>query len=342
MKKVLLICPVFMGLYKDIIKCLKELGYCVDFIPEKTFPHNPYYVAVKNRPKTSKKDYDNLLLNFWVSEIDSRNRADLTYDYLLVMDGLSMHPYLVDTLRTINPQIRVICYLFDRIKGVYQIDHNFYLYDKIYSFDLSDSVEYSLEHLPLYWIPADVSEKNCLDVFAFGSYDAIRKEVYCRIKDVCQGNDLSFYIKLYSPKISNKYTYSIKRFLLNTLLGRDLPSIKELQSPLFTDVSMTGEDFRKKIMSSKVIVDTNHPYQDGLTARFMWALGAGKKIITNNSSANNYDFYSKEQILIMGDGTTTEEILQFINSKCEISDKISEIINQYRIDNWLTNLLKLE
>ena len=95
------------------------------------------------------------------------------------------------------------------------------------------------------------------------------------------------------------------------------------------------------MMESEVIVDSINPMQDGLTARFTWALGAEKKIITNNKSVKTYDFYTPEQIFVIEDFSpkTENEILNFLHSKYIMTPDVRRKINSFRMDNWINNLL---
>ena len=95
-------------------------------------------------------------------------------------------------------------------------------------------------------------------------------------------------------------------------------------------------------MESEVVIDTAPDNQDGLTARFMWALGAKRKIITTNEHVLKYPFYSPQQILVV-DADDIEknrhDVISFMESPLQIpSDKLVEI-DKYRIDNWLGELL---
>ncbi len=331
----------YMGLHNDIQKGLEDLGFSVELILQKSFPNNPYHVLHKKPSIVRIRKFQEILLAYWKELLDGRSGEELFFDYLLVINGISIHPYLFEKLKRINKNIQIYNYIYDRIKGVYQIDHNFKYFDKIYTFDRENVEEYNLNLLPIYWVPVTGKLDEELDVFAFGGIDPIRIDVFKRIKRLVDSTNYNCFIKVYHPKVTNSLIYNIKRIGKYVLQGRKSPSVKELRSALFTSEAMPTDVFRKYINGSNVIIDTNHPYQDGLTARFMWALGLGKKIITNNKNIVKYDFYSKEQILILDDNTTNQEILDFIDSKITIPQNISVLVNQYRIDNWIRTILNL-
>ena len=126
--------------------------------------------------------------------------------------------------------------------------------------------------------------------------------------------------------------------VVNKLIGKKYYSNKELvENDLFTTQTLTPDEFRRTIQQSRTVLDVQAPNQDGLTARFMWALGLGKKIMTFNWNVKRYPFYSPEQILVLDDSYNGIE--EFINSGVTVSDEKKAIIDRYRIDNWLDTLL---
>ena len=124
-KRVLLVSTPYMGIYQDIINGLEGLGFEVEFISQKAFPNNPNVVLHRKVTKKRKDDFQNTLKDYWKEQLDHRDKKDLYFDYLLVINGLTIHPYLFDKLRSVNKHIITANYIYDRIKGVYQIDHNF-------------------------------------------------------------------------------------------------------------------------------------------------------------------------------------------------------------------------
>lgn len=108
-----------------------------------------------------------------------------------------------------------------------------------------------------------------------------------------------------------------------------------------TYASVSPMEFRNLIACSDVVVDTNAAHQDGLTARFMWALGAGKKIITTNVSVKKYDFYNPNQILVLDDLDYLDSklILDFIKQKFIFGEEQKKRVLPYELSNWLKTLL---
>ena len=113
-----------------------------------------------------------------------------------------------------------------------------------------------------------------------------------------------------------------------------------LYSEMLTTESMPPSVFRNYIFNSKIVVDTCAEGQIGMTARFMWALGAEKRIITNNQNVKNCSFYTPEQIYIIDSNCVDKKDLEkFLLADFNMSKSVRDIVQDYRIDNWLKTLL---
>lgn len=342
MKKVLLIAPSYMDLYKDIIQGLNKMGFEVSYIPNLSYMEDPYNIRGLTKYSkflVCKSRFDKKIKNIWNNLLNSEQYSGV-YDYLLVLDGQSLHPCIFEILRKRNPQIKCVNYLFDTTRGVYQFQKNFNFFDEVFSFDHIDAKTYNLRFLPLYWIEESQKTPESYDVFGMGAINVSRYNLFEKIKRLCEKLTLSFYLKLYNfVNVKNFKIYDYRHRLMSLLgFNRWIPSYM-LKSDLVTRERIAPVEFRRYISISHVILDTSAPHQDGLTARFMWALGAEKKIITTNNSVKDYPFYTKEQILIYSSDTNDDEIEKFITTPFAMPEYIKDIVSNYRLDNWLKTLL---
>ena len=92
----------------------------------------------------------------------------------------------------------------------------------------------------------------------------------------------------------------------------------------------------KLVGESKAILDLNNGNQVGLTLRPLEALFFKKKLITNNINIINYDFYSPDNIFILGVDDISNLTI-FLNKKYKEIDK--KIIEKYDFSNWLKRLI---
>lgn len=86
---------------------------------------------------------------------------------------------------------------------------------------------------------------------------------------------------------------------------------------------------------SRTVIDIQHPKQTGLTMRCIETVGAKRKLITTNPHIKEYDFYNKNNILVIDreKPVIPPEFLKLPYRKIP-----SEIYRQYRIDYWLQTI----
>lgn len=343
MRNVLFIAPRYMNLYLDVIKEMENQGYYVDFIPEESFKEDPYNVRGYirygkiwvNKEKFVRKNRCR-----W-KKILALEQYDKSYDILFVLDGQSLDSYLFDELKRRNPQIKTINYLFDTTTGVYRFDKFFSFFDRIVSFDPVEVDKYSLEYMPIYWIPSISDDKYKYDVFGLGAMSLQRFDLFSVIKQICLDNKFSFYLKLLPNfKVNSWMCYRIRCFIRQLIgLGNTNIPIDALKSDFIIHEGLSPEIFRKFIANSNIIIDTSAPHQDGFTARFMWALGAGKKIITTNLKVVNTTFYNEKQIFLYSEDVKRTDIVSFMEVPYTGNSDNIDLL-QARIDNWTSFMLK--
>lgn len=339
-KNILLLAPSYMNIYKDVVEGLENKGFSVTWIRDSQVPGNPHIFSIPKYRRQRLKTYNEQVKRLWINILNSE-KCKKIFDYFLAIDGLMADETLFQILNERNPHIKKVLFVYDPIEGDYQIDYLFKYYDKIYSFDFGDCERFNLNFLPIYWVPSERESITKYDIFGLAAlnYDKPQTiQIFQDVKNVAKAMGFSEYIQLYYGK-NNKYK-NFFWFIYNKFMGRKYFSNKELsESDLFTTKKLTPDDFRKTIQQSKTILDVQAPNQDGLTARFMWALGLGKKIMTFNWNVKRYPFYSSEQILILD--KNYDQIPTFIESVGEPSKEIRSIIDKYRIDHWLDTLLDI-
>lgn len=341
-KRVLLFTSSFMDIYKDVMESIEEKGMEVVWAQASTIPNNPF-----RRYENSSSEHD---VDLYMSRVEEmwKNRikdADmqLPFDYFLAINGMDVHPFIFNYLRNKNPSIRMVLFLYDRVEGVVQMDGFFKYYDDVYSFDLGDTKQFGLKFLPIYWKPSKSQNSLLYDIFGFASFSFSKPErtkLYKDIECLSKKNGFKSFIKLYYGTNENMLVQLFK-YIAKKILRIPVLSPRELRSGIYTNKTISPSDYRLMISRSRAILDTQASYQDGLTARFMWALGEEKKIITTNGSILKYPFYTSEQFYILNEDNLSG-ISEFLQNDFVMTDSNREIVAQYRIDRWLDTLLMLD
>jgi hypothetical protein len=99
---------------------------------------------------------------------------------------------------------------------------------------------------------------------------------------------------------------------------------------------LSSKEVEKIMKQSKCIVDAQYPKNTGLTMRTFETLGTRKKLITTNKDISNYDFYNKNNIMIVD---RFNPIINKIFFETDYEDVDKFVYDEYYIDNWMLNLL---
>ena len=342
-KKVLFLAPTGLDIYKDVICALEEAQYQVDFVSSSIVPNNPFkpYSLVETSEEKVRAFLEEVT-RFWKEKLETA-QYHKDYDFFFTIDGLMVCDYLFEELRKRNKNILFKLYLYDKIDYACKVKRFFKYYNDIFSFDFGDCEQYGLKHLPIYWVPSPTSNIKKFDIFGMASYSSHKNDrapLFRQIRSISKDLHLKSYIKLYTP-IDNPLIFFIKNIIKKLIKHPTYIPFSDIYSGLVTNKSFAPDLFREFIYSSDVVLDTHVFYQDGLTARFMWALGAEKKIITTNKAITRYPFYNKNQFYILEQNKDEEEseLRHFLQNTFVMPEDERIIIKDYRIDNWLKSIL---
>ncbi len=328
-KKILFICPRFFGYEYEIKSGLIKLGAQVDYYDER--PFNSSIAKILNRLnfktviKKSIADYYSDIL---------QNAVTADYDYLLVVAPETITANFINGLKLNNTKIKTVLYLWDSIKNKKNAFDLIECFDKVVTFDKADALMDSrISFLPLFYIDAYAKNSNkskdYLYQFAFiGTAHSGRYKLVTTIADSLGMKKISNYLFYYSP---SRLLFLLKKLFTNELNGISLKDI--------SFKSMTSEEVISVLAYAKVVIDIEHPNQNGLTMRTIEMVGMQKKLITTNRNVMDYDFYNPNNILVV-DRENPHIDISFIHSEYHhIDDAVRE---RYSLSSWLINLLSLK
>ncbi|WP_124639416.1 CgeB family protein [Amniculibacterium aquaticum] len=224
---------------------------------------------------------------------------------------------------------RLITFLYDNLQR-FPVQDKLHFFDKVFSFDDADVQKYGFEKLCNYnYLDLQPQAENSsdLDLFYVTSYDKSRnKIIYPLVRKLLQINSVFQIVvvgkKAWVPKL--KYSINPQKSRVPVIFKR---------KAIGTGIIL---DFYKR---TKSILDLMRSGQTGLSFRVFEAMAFEKKIITNNPTIKNYDFYNPKNILILNEdfSNLTPE---FFNSPYE---KIPEDIYQkYTLDSWVNYVFDLK
>jgi len=189
------------------------------------------------------------------------------------------------------------------------------VFKRIYSFDKTQCSKYLLQHMDQI-IPLT------------------EKELGLSVNDnVCffVGLDKNR-VGIISEVASELESFGIK---CNFLVVRD--STSKSESDYYIDSYVGYSENIRMVQSSKYILEINQKDQEGLTLRTLEAMFFERKLITNNQSLKNYDFYDESRVFIYDSNIEPQKFKTFMSQ--EFKPIEDDSLDRYRAESFLKKIL---
>lgn len=324
-KKILFICPRFFGYEREIEHELIKLGASVDFYDERPFKSSVEKILNRLNIKFL---INNKINNYYSGVLQRIVKID--YDYLFVVAPETMtHGFLAE-LKLKNKKIKTILYLWDSIKNKKNVSYIIEHFDKVFTFDRFDlAANEKIAFLPLFYSAAysnkgNACNNNRYNLAFIGTAHSGRFNIVNAISKSVRIEDTRNFLFFFSP---SKLVFLLKKLFTNELNGL---SIKDISFK-----PMTPSDVCSILANSNIVIDIEHPGQNGLTMRTIEMLGMQKKLITTNKNVVDYDFYHPSNILVV-DRNDPHIPADFIESSYQPVDET--IRHRYSISTWLNHI----
>lgn len=315
-RNVLFISSKFFGYEKNIKSELEKLGAVVDYFDDR--PSNDFITKVFIRLKL--KFILNKKIKIYYEKIFNEIK-DKHYDYIFVISPETFSYKEFEIIKQLHPKARSFLYMWDSFTNKNSFN-TLKLFDKVFSFDSKDVKKHNLIFLPLFYIKQyeELEFKNYeYDLTFIATAHSDRYKIAKKISNLLLDERTYFYFYLPS-----KIIYYIRRYFMKNYNYDNIEN--------FRFKSLEHNKIVEIFSKSKVILDINHPNQCGLTMRTFECLGAKKKLITTNKNIIEYDFYNKNNILII-DRKHIKIDKRFFDVPYERIEK--SIYQKYSIENWL-------
>lgn len=287
-KKILFISVQTFNYEKEIADKLKLLGAKVDYYDER--PANSIFAKGIIRLKRSL--FQNTI-NKYYNKILIKTHS-VNYDYLFVIKGEVIPVFFLEEFKKTNPKCKFIFYTWDSFNNNPHALSILKYFDKKFTFDSIDAIKFNLIFRPLFFIDeydkinTYNNKKIKYDLLFLGTAHSDRYKISNTVVNWCKENKLSAFAYYFMP---NRLVFIFKSLFDNSFKGFEYKKLS-FKSLEITDII----DLYKK---SSIILDINHPGQNGLTMRTFEALGAGKKLITTNSEIRKYPFYNENNTFVI-------------------------------------------
>lgn len=273
-----------IGFYDyDIIirQAIEKLGFEVDYFcetPKGFFYSFANYLKLNSISQTFRNNHS----------MNIANACGNDYSYIFVIKGDCITHEALNIIQQKNKNAKTVLYLWDSIKRMpnYKNIQGFFM--SIYSFDRVDCINNKkIKFKPLFYrseYKINNKQNNFIyDLFFIGWAHSDRAILLKEIDLKLQSQDLKSKFLIFVGKAAYYISKPIRAIRTMTI-----------QKPIST------KDIAQYCSESRAILDIAHPLQTGLTMRTIEVLfGIGRKLITTNKDIINYDFYNKNNILII-------------------------------------------
>lgn len=328
-KRILFFAPSFFGYELKIKAKMEEMGALVDFFDERSVSSAINRALLKVSPKIFTKK-----TNDYYNDIFKENK-DNNYEYVLVIKCDMISSDILKQMKVVFKEAKFCLYLYDSISNIPDIESKFQYFDRVLSFDRSDSMgNEKIIFRPLFYLDEFRKEINSesltcedIDLSFLGTIHSDRYAILKKIERVCKEYNLIFFTFKY---LQSRFIYYVYKTIK-----------KEFRDTKISDFSfekMETGDISNIVSRSKVILDIEHPKQTGLTMRTIEMIGMQKKLITTNKDIINYDFYYPHNILVIS-RENPELPYEFFNSSYRALDK--NVYEKYNIENWIRDILDI-
>lgn len=323
-KSFILIIPNDFKIYEIFEFNIQKFGFDLTSIVPADFKYDNNILRVKNfflknffGNRTYKKE---LIRKFRSGHMcqEIGHLGEKSIDYILII-----RPDIFD-IETIQKLLKigkkVVAYQWDGLQRYPEVFNCIHLFEKFLIFDENDYNNYHSEYPNIqlcdnFFFDFDEETENCSKnniIYYVGSYIENRIDDLIYIMNELAKYDVNFDINL-------KYYRNTKPI--------NAPDIK-----FFKD-NFTFKDNIKRLKASRIILDFKVKEHNGLSLRFFEALRYQKKIITNNKTVMEYDFYDPQNIFIINHDDMSR-LGEFISTPYKEISK--EIVDQYSFSSWLS------
>lgn len=252
-------------------------------------------------------------------------KKDANYDIVFTNSYLPIET--IKGYKETFPSAKIVLYLDDSVTNTKGVEKTFSYYDKVMTFDKRDSTQYGIGFRPLYFEDSYTNSdkhQTLYDLCFIGTIHSDRLRIIDFFEDYCKKNGLNFFCFAFLQSRFMYYYYWLTK-----------KEFRNKKPSYFSYKPLPSSKVASVLLSSRVILDIQHPKQSGLTMRTIETLGARKKMITTNSDIVNYDLYNPNNI------TVIDRDKPFVNNgflSTSFVDLDESLLNKYSLSSWIQDL----
>lgn len=317
MRNSVLIIPPFFD-YPDIIAS----GLSKVFIDVKLIYLYPTHLLYKVSSFLKLSSLQDILLNRYYKKIKRElKKQNPDVDYFLIVKGSVIPEWFYRWLKSYYFNATFVEYLWDNVKTDPRSLSVSKYYDTVFSFSPEDCAEFGFKYRPFFFVERAEIPSKTIDIACIISFSVDRANI---LNEILKNNEfLRSRILYWHIKGSRALFLKCKKYI-------------GLLTPFLRTSAVSYAEMNNKLAESKAQIDMPNPNQLGLTTRAFEALATKTKIITTNEQIKNYDFYNKQNILII-DRNNPVIPAEWLDSPYLPLD--DEILNYYTRERFISDLI---
>ena len=256
--------------------------------------------------------------------LETLRKKGIQDQILVINPGIIEIKYL-EEIKKFTP--KYIAYLYDSVERNSSEHLLNGLFDEIYSFDNMDAKKYDL---------LLISNYNYLEIQPTSNQNNIKNEVL-----YIASFDKRFKKALELKKIFTQLGVSFKLVVVGkktTLFKLKKSFSKSIKGLILKRKRINQNELQKLYSETNIVLDIVQENQTGLSFRVFETMAFQKKLITNNKSIMEYDFYNSNNILIIDDENISINN-DFLKKTYEPIPQ--NVYEKYTLDNWVKTVFKI-
>lgn len=324
-KKILFFSPAFFKYENLIADGMRGMGAEVDMYDVRSVTSAFERALLKISPKIFWKKSQQ-----YYETIIKQNKGK-NYSYILIVKCDMTPVNILKRLKKEYPNAKLCLYLWDSIENIPGIVNKFKYFDTVHSFDLDDCKQYpEIKFQPLFFADQfskepKKDEEYKYDISFLGTVHSDRYAVVKQVQKVAIKKNLKCFWFLY---LQSKFIYQFYKAIKKEFI--------DTSEAMFSFNKMSADDIAKIVNESRIILDIQHPKQTGLTIRTIEMIGMNKKLITTNKNIKKYDFYNKNNIMVVERDNIQIPNNFFTTPYVPLPE---EIYNKYSFKSWILEVL---
>ncbi len=315
MESVLFFSPSFYQYGKIIVSAIKKEGLYVNHYE---YCSSWYYMLASLLKK--QKLVQRIKERYFVKLFRIINKEIISYDSIIIVRGSEIPIWFYLFLKEKFKKARFVLYLWDEIELDQEELDRLSFFDKVLSFSQKDCAQYGFAFRPMFFndnMACQFGGAKQYDLLLLASFKQSRYDFLKKL------------LKTYPQ-------YNIKAILRCSPLTflRAPESLKYWK--YFKFKSVPYDRMMRYLHDARACIELPNPGQSAITTRPVEAMWAEIKIVTTSQSISNYDFFDKNNILIINsDNPLISE--QWLEKDFVPIPK--EIINKYSLTSFVKDLL---